>query len=264
MLNNGGNQAFEIINKHLNEPLRSVLLLESVLRSAPEKAREILMEFLPPAVMSEVLRLVFSPPKDPVYFVVDPSMQFKIVAISYLGNWDFSKVYVAHMFKGQEKDKITDYLIKLGRNPQAVQRIYQEAFLISGQAMDNWVSRPFQFYSGIFRGQLKGDTVLFDNGFTYNPNEQTISTNVRQIPRSLFVFKNDNLTEYVYTNANLGFSVLVYKVENEYRAVLLDASLARSMFVRMYYLGGQGLRYFKSHIDAQEGSDYIRVFRLSW
>ena len=263
MLNNGGNKAFEVIDKYLNDPQKSVLLLESVISLSPVNAQKVLLDFLPYPVAMEVLRLLFTKPPD-AYFIVDPTMQSKISAISYLGNWNFSKVYMAQNFNKEEKGQITDYLIKLGRERQEVQRLYQEAFLISTKDLDSWLSRPLQFHSGIIGGQKKGDTVIFSNGFLYNPNAQTISTGDRQIPRSLFVLKDDNLVENIYTNASLNFSALVVKNQESYGLLLLDRELANSLFVRLYYLGGQGLRHFRPFIDAVEGNENIRVFKIIW
>ena len=263
MLNNGGNGAFEAIDKYLNDPQKSVLLLESVISLGPERMQKALLDFLPYPVTAEVLRILFTRPPE-AYFIVDPTMQSKISAISYLGNWNFSKVYMAQNFNKEEKDQITDYLIRLGRERQEVQRLYQEAFLISAKDLDGWLSRPLQFYSPVVRGQEKGNTVIFPNGFIYNSREQTISANDRQIPRSLFVLKDDNLVENIYTNSNLNFSALVFKDQEAYKLVLLDRELANSLFVRLYYLNGRGLTHFKPFVDAQQGDEHIRVFRIIW
>ena len=264
MLNNGGNKAFEAIDKYLNDPQKSVLLLESVLPLDPDRAQKKLLEFLPYPVAAEVMRLLFSLPGN-AYFIVDPSMQPKISAISYLGNWNFAKVYIAQNFHNVEKEEILDYLVRLGRNNEEVQKLYQEAFLIAPKDVDSWLSQPMQFYSALVRGQRNGDTVTFANGFIYNIDQQTIYTNGHQIPRSLFVAKDDTFVENVYTNANLIFSALVIEREGYYDLLLLDRELARSMFVRLYYMGGRGLRHFRNFIDAlEQDNEHIRVFKILW
>jgi dolichyl-diphosphooligosaccharide--protein glycosyltransferase len=265
MLNNGGNKAFEIINEYLKEPTKSILLLESVL-IAPDlaKARSVLLEFVPVAAANEVMRLVFEPPKSPAYFVVDTSLPFKMGAISFLGNWNFLKVYIAQNLNRMERKKIIEYLIKLGRDKEEVERLYQEAFLIPSQERDNWISSPQQFYSPLIRGELRGDTVFFENGYTYKPKTQSFLTNEQKVCRSLFVFRKDHLVEVVYTNASQGFSALVTDFDQNYKMVLLDPPLGRSIFTRLYYLRGDGLRHFQSFIDAQVGNEYTRVFRVVW
>jgi asparagine N-glycosylation enzyme membrane subunit Stt3 len=263
MLNNGGNKAFEIIDEYIKEPLKSVLLLESVLDADPEKAKTALLEFLPVSAASEVLKIIFLRPA-PAYFIVDPSLPFKMGAISYLGNWNFSKAYIAQNLNRKEKEEVTGYLVKLGKDPKEVERFYQEAGLISRRDLDSWLSYPVQFYSGLIRGQLREDAVYFENGFLYKPKEQTIYTNSAQVPRSLFIAKDDNLVEVAYTNANVNYSVLVYQAKDNYYAVMLDRQLAGSLFVRLYFLDGKGLRYFKPFVEAEEGSEFTRAFAIFW
>jgi len=264
MLNNGGNRAFEIIDSHIKDPLKSILLLESIIPSTPETAQEKLSQFLSADSTKEVLKLLFDKPAK-AYFIVDPSLQYKIHAISYLGNWDFDKVYMVQNFNKTEKNQLTDYLVKLGRNNLEIQRLYQEAFLISKNNLSNWISHRSQFYSGAVNGVKKGEEIFFDNGMIYNPAEQVIYSNNRQMPQSLFVFfKQDNLVEIIYPRSSLGFSVLVFKKDDSYKAVLLNRDLANSLFVRLYFLNGMGLRHFNSFIDAEGAGDYLCTFEIIW
>ena len=264
MLNNGGNKAYEIINEQIKEPLQSVLLLESVIGQAPEQTQQILSGFLPPPAVEQVMKLLFSAPSR-ACFIVESSMIFKSAAISYLGNWDFSKVYIAQNLNTKEKDVILDYLKKLGRNPQDIQRFYQEAFLISKEDLDDWLSQRRTFYTGVSNGTEKDGVVSFDNGFVYNIKDRTIGSGNDQIPRSLFVLiDNSQFTEMPYPNANVVFSVLVMHDEKGYRCILLDRELANSMFVRLYFFSGQGLKHFAPFINAEDGNNYIRVFNIIW
>ena len=99
----------------------------------------------------------------------------------------------------------------------------------------------------------------------YNPAEQTVYSNNRQRPQSTFIFfKQDNLVEIIYPGNNLGFSVLVFKINEAYKAVMLNRELANSLFVRLYFLNGMGLRHFKSFIDAEGTNDYLRIFNITW
>jgi dolichyl-diphosphooligosaccharide--protein glycosyltransferase len=263
MLNNGGNRAFEVIDEYIKDPLQSVLLLESVLTYDLEHAKAKLLDFLPEPAVNEVIKLIFSKSGRAV-FVVDPSMQGKIVAISYLGDWNFSKVYMAQKFNKMEKDQILEHLKKLGRNPAVMQQLYQEVFLIAPGSLENWISKRLQFYSGLANGQEKDGLVFFEHGFIYNPKDQTIQTNNGQIPRSLFVLINGMMTEMVFPNANVVFSCLVVKTDQGYKSVLLDRELANSMFVRMFYFNGMGLKHFLPYIESQSGSEFIRVFTVVW
>ncbi|MDP2929811.1 MAG: STT3 domain-containing protein [Candidatus Omnitrophota bacterium] len=265
MLNNGGNRAFEIMNNYIKDQLTTVLLLESLIPSKPEMAQQVLLKYLPPLATEKVMEMLFyNPPK--AGFIVDYTMISKVGAISYLGNWDFSKVYIAQNFNSREKDKILSRLKSLmgSKLDRDIDRFYQEAFLISNRNSDEWLSRRLQFYSDVINGREKDGMVLFENGFIYNIKEQTIQSNLGQIPGSIFVLAGNDVVEKPCQGANLPFSVLVYKVENEYKCIFLDRELGKSMFVRLYFLKGEGLRHFSSYIDAEEGNNRIRFLNIRW
>jgi len=263
MLNNGGNRAFEIINQHVKDELRSVLLLESVLNARPDDARSALLEHLPVLAADEVMRLLFYKPAR-ACFIVDNTMIPKMPAISYLGNWDFSKVYIVQNFNSREKDAILDYLKKLGRDSLQIQRFYQEVFLIAPENIDTWLSTRLQFYGGLASGREKEGVIFFENGCVYDPKEQTLALSNGQIPRSLFVLEGDAFVERPLANANAPFSALVYNIDNTYKCIVLDRELANSLFVRLYCLRGKGLKHFLPFIDAEDANNYIRVFNIAW
>jgi hypothetical protein len=263
MLNNGGNKAFEIIDEYIKDPLRSMLLLESLVVLESGKARDILSDFLPAFAVDKVIMLLFDEPGN-AYFVVDDSMVYKIGAISYLGNWNFSKVYIVQNFLKEEKDKILDYLIRLGKNKQEMQRLYQEAFLIAPKDQESWISRPVQFYGLPVKGHLKDGLVYFENDVLYNPKEKSVYTSGGKVPQSLFIYKDGRMQEVVYSNANMAFSILVYETKDGFLAVPMDRELAASLFVRLYFLRGKGLNHFKTHIDAEEGNKFIGSYKIEW
>lgn len=265
MLDNGGNRAFEIMNNYIKDPLTAVLLLESLIPSNPEKAQQVLLKYLSPRAAAEVMEILFYNPSK-AGFIVDYTMISKMGAISYLGNWNFSKVYIAQNFNSQEKDKIIGRLKSLmgSRWDREIDRFYQEAFLIANRNSDEWLSRRLQFYSEVINGREKDGIVLFENGFVYNIKKGTVQSNVGQIPGSIFTLEGNDVVEKLCQGANMPFSVLIYKVENEYKCIFLDRELGKSMFVRLYFLKGEGLRHFSAFIDAEEGNNFIRLLNIRW
>ena len=263
MLNNAGNKAFELLDQHMKDPLQSALLLEHVLTLPQEKAGEVLKKILSQKAADEAIKILFSPAAKAV-FVVDHTMPFKMPAISYLGNWSFPKVYIAQNFSRIEKNQIVEYLKNLSKNEIQIEQFYQEAFLIENKDLDEWLSQRVQFYSALTNGRLKDDSAYFENGFVYNVKDGSVHSNNGQIPRSAFVFRQDDLVEVPYSNPNVPFSILIYEVKGEYKSILLDTQLGRSLFVRLYFLGGRGLKHFTPLIDAEEGNNYIRFFNILW
>jgi dolichyl-diphosphooligosaccharide--protein glycosyltransferase len=264
MINNGGNAAFDIINEHVRDPLEAVLLLETAMMSKSDVANKILTNYLPEYDAQKVMTLLFSNPGR-ACFVVDDTMVPKTGAISYLGNWDFSRVYIARNLGSKEHDKIIESLVKLGKDRQLMEKFYQEAFLIKAGNLDDWLSNRLQFYSQLSNGKKKDDAILFDNGFIYKPKEKVIYSNSGQIPISLFTLEDGDIKETGYKEANSPYSALVSQEDDgEYRCILLDRELGRSLFSRLYFFKSKGLRHFKSFIDVEEGNRFIRIDDILW
>src|SRR3990167_1587637 len=146
-----------------------------------------------------------------------------------------------------------------------MQKFYQEAFLIKADNLDDWLSARLQFYSPLVNGKKNQEAVIFDNGFIYKPKEKAIYSTNGRIPRSLFIFEDGEVKEIVYSNANVSYSALVSQEgEDGYKCILLDQELGKSMFSRIYFFKGKGLRHFKSFIDVEEGNRFIRIYDILW
>ena len=263
MLNNSGNKAFEIIDKYIEDSLESILLLEKIILLEPEEARKYLSDFLPLAAVEEVMKILFYNPAR-ACFIVEDTMIPKMGSISFIGTWDFARVYIAQNFNRQEKDRIIERLVELGRDRNEMQRLYQEVFLITTKNLDDWLSNRLQFYSGFEDGYEKEGTIYFNNGFAYNPEERLVQSNSGKVPVSLFVLDERGFVEVVFSNANVRFSILVVKFDNNYKSILLDRPLANSLFTRLYFLNGAGLKHFQPFINVEEGKGFIKVYNILW
>ena len=94
---------------------------------------------------------------------------------------------------------------------------------------------------------------------------KTIYSKDGYIPKSLFIFEDNEVKEIVYNNPNVIYSALVSEggEEGSYKCILLDRELGRSLFSRLYFFKGKGLKYFKSFIDVDEGNKFIRIYNIS-
>ncbi len=270
MLNNAGNKAFDIINSEVKDPYKSIFILQQVMFMKKAAAIEILSKYLPLPKAEEVVKILFNNPGK-AYFIVDPTMPSKMHAISYIGNWNFVKAYLAQNLKKINKDEIVNYLKESGL--ENAERLYTEASLIPANSLDDWISKRFQFFSGVVRGEIRDNVVYFDNGFIYNPKEQSVylynpQEGKYKTPQSIFIMQPDNsLTEVTYPNATLGFSVLIFKnADGVYQSVLLNREIANSIFVRLFVFNGRGLKHFKLFMEglySREG-ERIMVFKIIW
>ncbi|MEW6074800.1 MAG: STT3 domain-containing protein [Candidatus Omnitrophota bacterium] len=266
MLNASGNRSFDLIDAHLHNPLASIMLLEKVLFN-PQGAQAELLRVMPEKEAAKVLGLVFGIPQEPAYFIVDPTMPDKIYAISFMGNWDFVKSYVVQKYGQKGSKRIAGDLIAMGVDRNKAQQYYQEVTIVPRQYLDDWISKRVRFYGALVKGEVKDGMVLFENSVVYNPVKKTaylFYNNGYKVPRSLFLFENGILQEYEFKNNELGFSVLIIKDEEGYSAIGLDRQLGKSLFVRLYFLQGRGLKHFKPFLSQNDTGGHIRVFTLEW
>ena len=268
MLNNGGNRAFEIINDNIKDPFKAVILLKKVIASDAQSAKVILHKTFGPKDADELIRIIFSkPPK--AYFVVDPRMQSTIPTISFLGNWDFLKVYVTRNLYKESKDKVVAGLVELGVKKEDAQNLYQEAAMVHPADFDGWVSKQLRLYVNLMKGEKKNELVLFDGQIVYNIKDNSVyffsqRDRINKIPKSLFLLNKGALKEIACLNSDSPVSVLIFKDNDQYEALLLPDELARSLFVRLYFLNGAGLKHFRPFIDAENQEGHIRIFEIIW
>ena len=133
-----------------------------------------------------------------------------------------------------------------------------------------WFSRPCGFSSGLSEAKKDGNLLFFDNGLVVNLDNfhaRVVSEfSERQgEPQSLFIFENKKFKEEVSKGQHLEMSALLFKDGESYKSLLLDRRLAQSMLVRLYFLKGAGLKYFKLwHNEVDERGNAIYVFEISW
>jgi hypothetical protein len=111
--------------------------------------------------------------------------------------------------------------------------------------------------------------VLFTNGLVYNIKSRAMFVfngydGQYRVPRSLFFVEGDRLSELVYPEGNLEYSVLLLQDKEGYRAVQMDRELGQCLFTKLYFLKGKGLRYFKPFTDNGDSKNYIGVFEIDW
>ncbi|MCX7927544.1 MAG: hypothetical protein N2606_05340 [Candidatus Omnitrophica bacterium] len=270
MLNNGGMRAYDILECNLKDPFEAVITLGKVLRMSKEQGSELLNNILPKEAAEEVTQLLYMPPKEKAYFIVDYSMIGKITAISFLGNWDFIKLYIATTGKKFSSQQVIDKLVNWGIKEEQAKRLYEEIRIIPPSQLEQWLSERYIFPEIVSQKKsTEEDIVLFNNGFIYNPQRKTLylyseRDRFYHIPISLFLEEKDSLIEYLYNNSTLGYSAFIQEKNQEHKLILLSQPLARSMFVQLYFREGKGLKHFKPFIFQQDESGLIGVYEVLW
>ncbi|MFH0877857.1 MAG: STT3 domain-containing protein, partial [Candidatus Omnitrophota bacterium] len=273
MINGYGNKAVALLEGEGVSVASAVGMIKKAVVMSPAAARIYFAQTLKSKIADELCGVLFPAKLPPVYFIVSSDMPVKIGAISYIGNWDFSRVEQWLTFRKKQINRVdfTTYATKrYNLTLEEADQKFLELSLLNNRQARGWYSRTWQFVSGLAPGRQDEKVLFFENGLVVNlaNNHAYVVASPRGergVPESLFVFNNNTLTEVPQKDPSLSYSALMIKENDDYKSVLLDTALAKSMLVRLYYFKGDGLKYFK--LFDQEKDDKgnaVYVYKMEW
>jgi hypothetical protein len=78
----------------------------------------------------------------------------------------------------------------------------------------------------------------------------------------VYFFDGKKMAYYQDPASNFTQACLALEEKNEFSAIGLSRELIKSLFVKLYFLKGKGLKYFEPfYMDEKEGR---YIFRINW
>ncbi len=271
MLNSGSNKAFEELEKLGIDKYKCLEILNEIILIGDKEANTALTKFISKQEDREnILRYTHHPQS--AYFIVEPSLIYKMYPISFLGNWDFKKADIYQKFKEFKKERFIEYLSKEYKyNAPDALRLYDSLLFLNTDDALAWISPSYRYLNESRSFRKEGSLLLFDNDFVVElSNHNVYFSDIRdgkwKFPKSLFYLEADALKEIKYPTSELDFSVLLLEEKGDYKIVVLDDKLAKSMLTRLYYLKGLKLKYFKAFIteELKDNAGRIIVYKIDW
>ncbi len=248
MLNHSGNDALLFLKAFGMETMDAVHFILAVVPVSRDEAFKRLPPEMPDAIKNRFLDLTHGSKLSPSYVMVYSDMIEQNLAVTMVSRWNFKKARE----------------IKLHGLPGGKHASYAEDFV---QMTDG----VLKYTPAVDSNKKEGDVLAFPNGLWVNLKlmDAVIRIPEKRIegrPASLFYMKDGQLEEKnLEGKGRLDTSaLLISEGDGRYRAVLADARLIRSMMYRMYYLKGEGLKYFKlfsQHHNPLNNND-VSVFEL--
>lgn len=275
MLDLSKNKAFEALESAGISHVRSVEILRHILPLPKQEAVGYLKDVLARDAIDKLMPLLYSDTMPPAYFIVSYDMLGKLGAISLIGNWNFTKGDIWIAFREKRPADFMRYLMReYDYDTQAAQRTFQEVSLITGREAPRWISDVSGLAVETISNKYKkdGTLVFFDNGAVVNLDNCNAhimrgKNNDIGIPFSVVYMKDGMVEEKLLEESNMPQSLLLLSdTENDsYKTVFIDRDLAKSMFVRLYFYNGAGLRYFaKAREEKTLEGNSIFVYAINW
>jgi dolichyl-phosphooligosaccharide-protein glycotransferase len=285
MMNTSSDRLFDEINVYIKDEYKAISLLNRLIDADNKSFNDVLSQSqLPDFVQDKVREALLSGRPDSAYVLVDRNMMNMIPGISFLGNWDFSRVYAAKNKAQDEKGLTANLKALFDLNEFSASQIYAEIQLASGQSeINELMSRRWWFNLDFSKGIMRQSAVYFENGIIFYPKQAKayrFDDSQQQWRPYSFVglldagqyhylsMENENTGKKTADAAEIAENVfsqgcLIRKNNNEWHAIeVSDKGLAESLYSRLFFAKGQGLSCFDLVFEDENQQAY--VYEIKW
>jgi dolichyl-diphosphooligosaccharide--protein glycosyltransferase len=272
MLDCSGDEAFLVLEDELEDGLAAVTLLKQIIPLDADDAREVLLDHVGSDIADELIELTkCDPPEN--YFITSEDMVGKSGVWAHFGSWNFTRFDMVRLVR-QEKPAEGKRILeeRFGLSEQEANRYYVE---ITTQDPNHWIAPWPSVASGAAGCQTQDDMVSCGNGLQLNLTSGDAyidSGQGRLYPRKYsYVSAQGDFLEGEYENNTIRaeggqeFGVAFFPEGDSYASILMSPELVSSMFTRLFYYQGIGLRYFDFFHFARDitGLD-IFIWKVDW
>lgn len=260
MINSGRNSAYEELLKIAgSDKLVCFGLIKEMAVSSEENSRGLLSKYTADKhTVDRIIKSMYGGSR-PVYLLIHNKMAGELSIFSAVGRWDFKKSDLWRRFfppgkNGSKRDFIDYAENSLGYSAEEAERLYT-SFIFTDKA-DNrdWISSPYEFYTGYserFSSGSGGKILMFDNGISVDKDNLEAylfdRTAAKWISAGevIFVDKKGAIKEKTNRQGDMRYSVLFSEEGDTCKAVMFSRLLAQSIFFKLYFLNGRGLKHFQ-------------------
>lgn len=269
MLNNSSDRLFDEINQYIKDDFRCVALIDTLLKSSEKEATRILNKYdIPEALRTKIINILFLHKPPPAYFMVEARMIHMLPEISFLGNWSFTKTYTMR-HQNMPEAELTKQLMEIFSLSKAeAESIVSEMSLIHNLGeVDEALSARLRFDFGLTQAKEENNLVYFNNGIIFDLRTTSAKIFLPQSGqykdfRYVYFYAGKEIIAKENPQADFALGCLIVKNENVFMAVGLSKELGESLFVKLFFMNGNGLKYFKPfYSDDKKG---IYIYQIIW
>ncbi len=267
MLDCGANYAFDVAFNKTNDPLKSVKLVKEIImqdKAAATSSAEA-------AGMPEIIQFTHcDAPED--YFIASGDMIGKSGVWAHFGMWSFERAEVWQKWRSvPESEAVPKMVERFGISEKDAKDLYNSAQSISSEeAANQWIS-PWPGYVQMDASSCSREKDLITCGNNIIVNLTGKRGEVR-LPQGIvaagkmIVYNSDGAKSELETEGgNKDLSIVMWPSGDGMSAIPAYSDVADSMFTRLYFMQGLGLKYFKPFSAEKQltGGD-VFVYKLDW
>ncbi len=286
MLSHSSDRLFDTLSAYFNDPYVAISLLNRLIKSKKGEAEKIIQSYkVRDSLNARLMSSLYETPHDPVYVLVYEKMIDITSAFSFLGNWEFPRVYYMKNLTLPKDQLVTSAINLFSLTKSDAVRLYTEVASVSEKKDKDEIMSNRDGYGARLRGFQDGNLVLFREGF-FCDRSKTEAKILKpdgkgfQRPSYLYVYDKDSLfvntwgsdsatlsakKAYSAENDTVPFGYLVSKTDNDSSWEMISFSslkLAQSIFTKLMFLGGYGLNHFEMVHCSEDRS--VLLYRINW
>jgi len=280
MLDCSSTKGFSTIASLTDDGVEAINIMYSIMPENKENAKKILekQSNFSKTDIEEVLELTHCQPPEN-YFITSGDMVGKSGVWAHFGSWNFDRGLIYNTLKKKEYSNDLDKSVQFLQDrfdyskEGAEDMFYEVQSITTSSQANNWIA-PWPGYAGTVGCSRDKDILKCDNGFLIDLTTKEASAQSQQgvmYPKAISFPTNEGIFVREYNESlvaisggrNLGFALI--KQGDNYQLLQMDSDLTSSMFTRMFYQDGIGLKYFKKFSD--ETSVFggrIIVWKVDW
>ncbi|MDP3698697.1 MAG: STT3 domain-containing protein [Nanoarchaeota archaeon] len=260
MLNCGQNNAFDELDKILNDTPKSVQLLnEIVLLDKNAAIQKLKQEGLMEEQATTVVKYTHcdNPPED--FYITSEDMVGKAGVWGHFGSWDFTRAVMYQKIKKLQKNEAVALLTaEFGVSEEEAEQLYAE---IKSTDADRWISPWPGYISGaqgcekVDESKLRCTGSVQDKNFIINvdltDHSAKFESQGEAYPNSIVYATRKEIIEKKFSGTTSGFSVVLIPTGSDYAFLAADPLQANSIFTKLFFLQGHGLKCFSKFDEVQ-------------
>ncbi|MFQ5475056.1 MAG: hypothetical protein ACE5DM_04435, partial [Candidatus Nanoarchaeia archaeon] len=250
----------EMLGGTIQTDVKAVDILYSIFSLDKEQAREAYLENgLSEAEAEEMLSLTHCDDLIPQYYITSEDMVGKAGVWAHFGSWDFHKAAMFNQVKGKDHAEGTKILIdQFGMEQADADKTF---FDIQATDGDTYISPWPGYVTGVRPCQRDDEAKITcvqsvqGQQFSIHVNLMTGRAEIKAqqtfVPNSVVYVTETGTVEMKQEGSPVGFSIVLIPAGDGYNSILTAPEIANSMFTRMFFMKGHGLKHFKQFDDTR-------------
>ena len=266
MLNCGQERPTELLEKYFDE-YKSVKILYELIEVNNKTEAELVLrrEGLSDENISEIMQYTYCDDLIDNYFIASSDMVGKSGVWAHFGIWDFDRAHIYNRVRNSNIQEALEILTsEMNLSETLARATYNEIMTTPGE---QWISPWPSYMSDVRTCNDDNGTLICGNGVVINEDMEVFVASQNELLKvKNFAYIDDDefkLIEQEDYDIDVGVALLPRGQFGS--TIIMDQALTGSMFTRMFFFEGFGLKHF-DYLNFERGIDGIEIYlyKVNW